>query len=790
MRVRTPAKPAGTVRGVRRAPRARAAARRALALVAGATVVLASPARAADREEDLRRALDREIAKGVSQSSDLIQYDQAAGRGIFAGNFALAIGSGVLLYADAVVIWGLFAPGGQIVRPREIYAEGDVFLQLFGQTFEAERLYVDFLEGRGQLARATVRSRGPPPALGLGPRFRFTALLARAERARLEGGFGAFLGEDALVSTCTFGVPHFGLGADAVRVTRRGPLLGEADEETAPGAWIELYRPRLQVYGRTVLAFPMGLVWDTDWTPYVPRVRAGSSSRFGEFALVTVPLYVGGGLGIRAKADYMSERGGATGGTAEWSGPPGDRETFRGFFDGYYVHDEGDEDRTSGLAPPREDRGRVRLFHREELPFGLRREIELSWISERGFLTEYYEREARTGKEQETAAYVRWLHENMGATALGRWRLNDFQTQVEYLPRGRYSWIGEPFLQDVLPFGRGFYLTSALELSAARRRFDEALLEPATPKVWRADLEERLDYPVPLGPFQLDPFAVARCSAFSERFANEDAIQRRSAGAGATATTDVWRTFEGEIALLGLDGLRHMMTVSSGFEALFYNDVAPDELWRIDRLEAVRECAYVPISLRNRLQGSRGEESVDLVDLLVETRFFPDPSRPAPLGTVADPLARRRWDTLYGDLRLNPIDSLSLRLKSEWDPEGNGRVRTDGSVLFRFSPVLSGVLSYRSLKGLYDAVEVGGDVRASEKWGFYLGSQYDFERGGFVRQRLAVRRFFHRFVFEVTLDEDLTTDDLRVSVNFMPLELFGAESPFGGGIDRGLQPDF
>src|SRR6185295_10113723 len=66
-----------------------------------------------------------------------------------------SIGESFQLYADSVVVWGKIGAG--IQEAHEIYAEGDVFLTMRGESFEADALYLDLLEGRGRLARATLR---------------------------------------------------------------------------------------------------------------------------------------------------------------------------------------------------------------------------------------------------------------------------------------------------------------------------------------------------------------------------------------------------------------------------------------------------------------------------------------------------------------------------------------------------------------------------------------------------------------------------------------------------------
>ena len=66
-----------------------------------------------------------------------------------------------------------------------------------------------------------------------------------------------------------------------------------------------------------------------------------------------------------------------------------------------------------------------------------------------GFLLEYFRKTAQTEKEQETYLNVRGSWDDLGARLIGRWRINDFQTQVERLPELRVDWS-----DDCPPQGR------------------------------------------------------------------------------------------------------------------------------------------------------------------------------------------------------------------------------------------------------------------------------------------------------------------------------------------------
>src|SRR5690606_16263732 len=104
---------------------------------------------------------------------------------------------------------------------------------------------------------------------------------------------------------------------------------------------------------------------------------------------------------------------------------------------------------------------------------GVQVDAEVSRLSDRGLLLEYFRSVLFTEKEQETYAYARWSHDALGVRAIGRFRLNEFQSQLEQLPEAKLDWIHAPLLTDAT-WG-GLYLDVAARAGHLRVRPDDAL---------------------------------------------------------------------------------------------------------------------------------------------------------------------------------------------------------------------------------------------------------------------------------------------------------------------------
>jgi hypothetical protein len=554
-----------------------------------------------DRLGDLiRREAERKVV--LEHGSGDVEIDLGRGRAVIAGpGIHLRLGQAVEVYCeDGLVVWGRVG-AGSIRDLRALYAEGAVLLRLYGESFVCERAYLDLEQGRGSLTAAELRA-APPEGGGArqwvdreAGRLGTTSLLVRADRVDLSRGLTRLDASGALISTCTFAVPHWALRAERVTLDRRLP--DDPDDEGGSG---RVSGPSLEVLGARVAGLPWDLPWDTTWHRWLPRVEVGDTRRFGPYVRTAWPVYPGRALDVRLLADYLSDRGPAGGLEADWSGPVGDRRTFEGDLLAWAIRDRGEDVGIGGgarpLEPRAEQRARVALFHRDDMPYGVRREVELGWLSDARVLREYYEREAKEGREQVTAAYLRWRDTNRAATLLGRYRLNDFQSQVEHAPRLRLDWMSQP----LAPWAVAPYLHLSYRTSYSRRNLAEGATAPDRLEAWvaRADFDHRLDLPIALGPIQLVPYAGARLTGFSEVLDAGDGEETRTAlRSGVSATTDIWRDYDVNAALT----LRHVVTPGVGYEDVFYNDLRPDELIPIDELEQVREVGAVVLSLRNRI---------------------------------------------------------------------------------------------------------------------------------------------------------------------------------------------
>ncbi len=457
----------------------------------------------------------------------------------------------------------------------------------------------------------------------------------RAERLHSFGD-NLFAAQNAYVTTCEFGLPHYRIGADRVTVA---PV---TDADGSQSAIVTAEDVRIKAGNATVLWWPRISRDIRDTHIPLRRLQAGSSGRFGTYVYSNWDLLdiIAGkspeswaarasrNNDVEALLDYRSRRGGAGGATWAY-----DYENIKGDFLGYYTRDNGKD--ATGFIPP-DDRGRV-WWQQRAFSGDWQIDSELSYISDRGFLTEYFEREAKEGKEQETYLYAKRPWEHVQADLLYRVRLNDFQTQVEYMPQARVDAAGYPLLGDHVVY------TSTTRADNARFRPDEMLALPSY-QTQRVDTYHNFDLPLHTDwGLSFAPFTSVRGSYFEDD-AGGAAVGRFAGSVGAHAgLPPVWRVYDVYNKTLGINRVRHVATLDFTYEDVYDSTREPTELLQFDDIDAVRTMQVATVRLRNRLQTKRlpieegaPMRTVDLATVDVEADYFPEAQRDN---------AGRQWST-------------------------------------------------------------------------------------------------------------------------------------------------
>ncbi|MCI0342721.1 MAG: hypothetical protein L0216_16535, partial [Planctomycetales bacterium] len=619
-------------------------------------------------------------------------------------------------------------------------------------------------------------------------------LVADAERVRFEyarGGAGDKVAcEEARIGTCSYGHPHYHVGAARLEIT--GAIGRRALRESPGPEWLTASGLTVTALGVPLLWLPAA-EWNLDWDSPLREFDAGRSRAYGPFvrALLGVSLREGdegepgkppgrrraGEVGVRA--EVFGERGGGGGLEGRWTGHGEGRDAFGDrprslFLDGIAVgwRDRGDpreEDAPTGLWPV-EDRDRWRSQGRAEVrvPDALRLAGEWHALSDRNVLREFAEDVLKERKDPETYAEAAVALGPLLAEELLRVRGNDFQTQTEYLPRGRVLLASFPLLE----LGS---LQLEGEAASLRRSFDEATgLRPLEAR--RADGTATVVLPVLRGPVTLSPLGFARWTGWSRSAAGPEDADRVAEGIGVRARTDLHRVYD----FGGGVRVRHVVTPEVDYRNVFRVTGDPADLLSFDAAETLREEDRLTARLRTTIEAAGKGPPREVLLLEAEGDWWLRPRRDhgdEPAGDVR------------GEIRVSPAAGLSFYARGLYRPPERAVVSWEAGGLWRnLLPGVTVGVSSRNVRDLVHTTAATAAIRMSDRWAASAAVRYDFERGRPEETRVTLRRVLHCWLLEGGVAVDHGERDVSVVVTLLPLGLSdrAAATWAAGGNEPGL----
>lgn len=664
----------------------------------------------------------------------------------------------VSIRADNAIVWLREKTDGGGHEVLEVYAEGEVLFHRADQLIECHRLFLDQKNKRGVFSQATLSGR-------VGTRDTTVPLVIRAgELGQIASN--RFLATEVSVTTSPFADPGYHMETDRATIQVDPPRPHpDGRAEDIRNVRMELDTSVLHIGGLPVFALPAFTANSSallgEQFLYIKGVELDSSDRYGLATGLTFghAIYRDGKKwgSWRAPVRYLSKRGFGAGFELSYR-----TDRYRGELLSYYQSDKG-TDRLFG-QPSTTDRGRLKVQHRQELSENSRLDVELSLLSDEGYLPEYFKGEFQGGKEQETLLYFRRALGNRAMTALAKVRMNDFQHQVEYLPQLGYDLIDQPILE--LGDAATVYLDTDWELSRVRKRFPRG--DPRN-DYWtdRIDLDHKVSVPFSLGPVKFQPFAGLRYTRYGSGANKNQPLDRFGVLHGATLQTEFSRTWNTSGGLFGLKGLRHIVLPEVQWESVSAVSHDVGDVLQFDAIDRYTESSRLKFRLRNRLQTLRAKdhdaEVVDLVDLDLEWSWYPNAERDnlgESAGNIDIDLSVRPWEEFFllADMeysfRLDAMEVLNLTVG--WAP-------TDKLQL---------AAGFRRYIDVNDAIFLQSSFRMSERWGFQTYSAIDFAEGDIMDQRFTVQRIGAEWVFELDLSYDNQGDDFGISFSFAPRSLF------------------
>lgn len=536
------------------------------------------------------------------------------------------------------------------------------------------------------------------------------------------------------------------------------------------------------------------------------NVGLGYSNIFGFQTWVTLDVYQLLGLepfvpnsAWRMDVDYLSLRGPALGTNLDYQGTRlfgwGENK-YAGTFKAWGIIDHGEDNLGGGRGPGDmhpTDRGRI-LWRDNviDLPYGFTFQHQLSLLSDKNFLEQYYKTEFDMDRNQDTFLYVRQQQGIWQWDLLVEPSLRDWVTETEWLPRVDGYLIGQSFLD------RFTYSTHA-SIGYAQLRPTEQPPFPLTSTdsridAGRFDWWHELDAPIQLGAFKVVPYGILDLTEYTDYLNNSPTWPATDTGTargrfygagGIRASVPLTRLYPGaESELFNINGgINHKITLGANYytaysDTPFYrlpqldriNDDATDQALRDitplqpvfnpahavalqtetlfnpqfyairhlvdDRPDTLASISELQMYLQQRWQTKRGypgaEHIVDWMTLDVSAVYFPNPTRDNFGSSVG--LIQYDWTWNIGD-------RTSLVSDGWYDPfDTGGRVTTIGA-FFNRPDRTNLYVGYRQIDYLQSrAVTASVSYVFSPKYAITGSTAYDFGTQEAMSNYLALTR--------------------------------------------------
>jgi len=669
--------------------------------------------------------------------------------------------------ADSVVVWydqdkdsyEAFAEGnvrvyrrpGAVLPPEERPAGPPAIAEVL-QSLRADKAYINPGAARGMMTNTELRLQDPLDPEG-------TVYVVRGKKAFLVDS-KTLLVHDVTVTTSPFARPSYQIHADKVQVLR--------EKGNVP---LNAWDARLQVgrSQRTVLRVPFIGVDLARQAYLLTDYAIGASTKFGPFVqttwrpldLTVSPEWVDKWT---VNLDYYGARGPALGSELDYEVGRAGYPHHKGMARMYYVLDNGDEDDT-GRPVPQTSRGRFQIQHRTELNRYWRLDAELYYLSDEGFLPEYFEPDYEKEKPPESYLLARYLRSSTYLALLYKRRVNDFLTQIEQSPSADLEFVGVPLGRFVYEGGvkAGHY---DLELS------DQLTPAPADPPgLTRVHTEHKLSLPFMAGIFRFDPFVRVLGTWASEGVRGSGTFggspRRTGLGMGVMASTTLSRSFDVTSETFDLNRLRHIVTPYAGVETLSTSGDGSARFLQMDAVDAIDSGTQAIIGLRQRLQTKRRSQGrwVSRDWAMVDVAYVSRSSDSA--------MSNLDADYLRADLQVHLTEHIAIHSQDNLIGGGSLPDVLNVGARFDYLPRWALEVNYDRISDRNSTLTVDLSRMLSDRYMLMLRQQSEFDSMGTgkstnLKTRIVIRRLFQDWVLDVGLDIDKANNNTAIIFGFGP----------------------
>jgi lipopolysaccharide assembly outer membrane protein LptD (OstA) len=489
----------------------------------------------------------------------------------------------------------------------QVLCEGNVVIDRPGKgTLTGDRIRYDLIREKGELLEGDLKAF---PWFGAGEEFKKT-------------GKNEYYLRNSYLSTCDLDQPHYRLKAKEAWVYPDDKIIAKD---------VVIYIGRLPVF-----RFPYY------YHPFVqgrPKVQFiyGQEKDWGRFILSAWRFYIKDDTKFDIIVDYRSQKGWAEGANVYYYPKDfGLRGLGEGMFRAYIIHENRtgtydktpwrdewrDKERSEGVDPKL--RYLYQWKHQIEFEPETIGTLECNRYSDSYVLQDYYYNEyERTPPTGDNYVTVISSKPNYMINIEANRRFNNYRTVTQKLPQLKMN-VPKQQLWDT-----PFYYNSEISGTSFDKVFAivDGKAEDDPQLVKRFDTLQELTYAGKLGPVEVTPYVKFRETFYSRTAVKAQSVSRGQIGAGVEASMRIWRIFNVNTDLWGLNinRLRHIIVPKVRYDNMQKPTIDSWKFYQMDEIDNLSEANGVDLSLENKLQtkshGGDGMSSRDLIRFIASTRY-------------------------------------------------------------------------------------------------------------------------------------------------------------------------
>ncbi|MFT7538969.1 MAG: hypothetical protein ACI9F2_001123 [Lysobacterales bacterium] len=450
----------------------------------------------------------------------------------------------------------------------------------------------------------------------------------------------------------------------------------------------------------------------------------GYDSDWGAFLLSTFNHRFNDQVKIALHADYRNHLG--TGGGADVFY---NTDSFGdGLIRTYYT---GEEDKNF-VIPVKRDRYKVEWRHKWKIDDKTNAIWQFYKLSGPDFLKDYFEEEY--DDDGNPGSFFVLTHAlSKGILSLrSDVRVNRFEGKVERLPEIKYTLNSEEI------FDTGFYLKNTTTYSNLIKK--SASPSSGDQKTFRIDTDSEISYPTKIGFIEFKPFVGGRFQHYSSALdGRDDGSIRGIFKTGASVSTKFYRVFDMRDSFFGEDvtKMRHIITPSINY--LYQDDptFANNKVNQFDSIDNLSNAHSVGLSLENKLQIKKGDNTIELLRAVVSSPF-----------KFKESASAGGFDVVKVDVDVKPLDWLSFYFDSKYDPHDRQLDEANFDTYINGNTWRLGIgRRFNDLSD--DQITLDFDWKINAKWAFRIYERLDIESGRLKEQNYLLTRDLHSWKMEL-----------------------------------------